>query len=271
MIEMFNYAFMQNAFIAGAIISVICAVIGCFIVLRKMSFVGDGLAHISFGGVAIGMFLGIPPLISALFVSILSVFGIQKLREIRVYGDSALAIFFSLGLALGVVLVSLSNGFTVDLFSYLFGSILSVSSSDLITISILGAVVLLVLYLLYKELVCISFDENWAEASGMNVKLLNTVLMVLTAITVVISMEIAGILLVSSLMVIPASTALLFRKGFRQTVFLSIFIALLSVFAGLTASYYLDLAAGGAIVLTLVVIFFLKATISKLETLRKRN
>jgi len=265
MFEMLSYSFMQNAFLAGMLIAIICAVIGCFIVLRKMSFIGDGLAHISFGGVAVGFILGIQPIISALIISVLSVFGIQKLKEIKVYGDSAIAIFFSFGLALGVVLISMSNGFTVDLFSYLFGSILSVSAGDLITIAVLGLFVLSILFLFYKEFVCTSFDENWAEASGMNVKFLNYLLLILTAITVVISMEIAGILLVSSLMVIPASTALLFKKGFKQTVLISVIIALSAVIIGLTASYYFDIAAGGAIVLVLVAMFFIKALLFKLR------
>lgn len=258
MIEILEYGFMQNALIAGILIAVICAVLGCFIVLRKMAFMGDGLAHISFGGIALGLLLGIPPLLSALIVSLLSVFGIQKLKEMKVYGDSAIAIFFSFGLAIGVVLISISSGFTVDIFSYLFGSILSVSTNDLITISVLGVVVLAVIYMFYKELVCISFDESWSEASGLNVSFLSNLLMILTAFTIVISMKIAGILLVSSLMVIPASTALLFKKGFRHTIAISAVIALVAVVSGLAASYYFDLAAGGSIVITLVLFFFAK-------------
>jgi zinc transport system permease protein len=141
----------------------------------------------------------------------------------------------------------------------LFGSILSVSSVDLVIIAALGLIVLSVLCLLHKQLICVSFDEKWAEASGMDVRLLNTILLIMTAVTVVMSMEIAGILLVSSMMVIPASTALLFRKGFKETLMISIVLAVFSVVAGLSASYYFDIAAGGAIVLVLVLMFFAKA------------
>lgn len=252
MLEFLQYGFMQRAFVAGILIAVLCAVIGVFLVLRRMSLLGDGLAHISFGGIAAGMFFNVYPMLSALAFSVLAALGIQKLKRMRVYGDAAIAILFSFGLAIGVVMVSLSRGFSTDLFSYLFGSILAVSEFDILLILGVGVATLASLWFFYKELFFITFDEESARAAGLPVERLNTMLIVLTAVAVVLSMRIVGILLVSSFLVIPASIALLLRRSFRQTLAVSVIVSVISVVIGLVLAYYLDLAAGGAIVLTLV-------------------
>ncbi len=255
MIEILQYGFMQRAFIAGMLIALVCATIGVFLVLRRMALLGDGLAHISFGGIAAGMFFNVYPLVSALAFSVLGALGIQKLKQMKVYGDAAIAIFFSFGLAIGVVLVSLSHGFNADLFSYLFGSILAVSETDILLILGVGIATLAALLLFYKELFYASFDEESAQAAGIPVGRLNTMLIVLTAVAVVLSMRIVGILLVSSFIAIPASTALLMRRSFKQTIVIAAAIAIMSVIVGLVLAYYMDLAAGGAIVLVLVAVF----------------
>jgi zinc transport system permease protein len=257
MIEIFQFVFMQRAFMIGILIALLCAIIGLFIVLRRMALLGDGLAHISFGGIAAGMFFGIYPILSALIFSVLGALGIQKLKKMKVYSDSAIAIFFSFGLALGVILVSLSRGFNADLMSYLFGSILAVSVADILIILAVGIAVLITIYLFYKELFYITFDESSAKASGLSVEKFDTLLVILTAVVVVLSMRIVGILLVSSLMVIPASTALIFKKSFKQTIIISSIIAIASVIIGLISAYYFNLAAGGAIVMVLIAIFFI--------------
>ena len=246
---------MQRAFIGGILIAMLCAVIGVFLVLRRMALIGDGLAHISFGGIAAGVFFNVYPLLSALVFSILAALGIQKLKQMKVYSDSAIAIFFSFGLALGVVLVSLSHGFNMDLMSYLFGSILAVSENDILLILSVGLATLAALVLFYKELFYITFDEESARASGVPVESLNTMLLVLAAVAVVLSMQVVGILLVSSFIVIPASIALPLCRSFRQSILASVLIAVLSVIAGLLLAYYFNLAAGGAIVLVLVAAF----------------
>jgi zinc transport system permease protein len=252
MLEIFQYQFMQNALIAGALIAAICSVIGVFLVLRRMSLIGDGLAHISFG-----LFFWFYPLFSAFIFAVLAALGIERLKRMKVYGDAAIAIFFSFGLALGVVLISLSKGFTVDLFSYLFGSILAVGGTDLLFMAALGILTLALVSVFYKELLYTTFDEDSAKASGIGVGRVNTMLIVLTALAVVASMRIVGILLVSSFIVIPASIALMLCRNFRQAILVSASIGIASSVAGLFASYYLDLAAGGAIVLVLVLLFFL--------------
>jgi len=252
MMDILAYGFMQRAFIAGALIAVVCSVIGVFLVLRRMSLMGDGLAHISLAGIAGGMFFGIYPLLSALVFTVLSALGIQRLKKMRVYGDAAIAIFFSFGLALGVTLISFARGFGTDLFSYLFGSILAVSEADLVFIAVLCAATIPAVWLFYKELFYITFDEVSAEAGGLPVEGLNTMLIVLTAVAVVVSMRVVGILLVSSFIVLPASTALLLSRGFSDTTLISTTIAVLGSALGLVAAFYLDIAAGGAIVMVLV-------------------
>lgn len=265
MTDILAYGFMQRAFIAGALIAVVCSTIGVFLVLRRMSLMGDGLAHISFAGIAGGMFFNVYPLLSALAFTILSALGIQRLKKMKIYGDAAIAIFFSFGLALGVTLISFARGFGTDLFSYLFGSILAVSETDLIFIAILCAATIAAVWLFYKELFYITFDEDSAEASGLPVEGLNTMLIVLTAVAVVVSMRVVGILLVSSFIVLPASTALLISRGFRDTMVLSAAIAVLGSTAGLVAAFYLDIAAGGSIVLVLVGAFLCALTYKKMR------
>lgn len=253
--DMFQYAFMQRAFLAGALIAVVCSVIGVFLVLRRMSLMGDGLAHIAFAGIAGGMFFNVYPLLSALAYTVISALGIQRLKDLKVHGDAAIAIFFSFGLALGVTMISMSNGFGIDLFSYLFGSILAVNENDLAFIGALCIMTIAVVWLFFKELFYITFDEDSARASGLPVEMMNQALIVLTAVCVVASMRVVGILLVSSYIVLPASTALLVSRGFRQTLLLSVFIALAATCIGLAGAFYLDAAAGGAIVLVLVAMF----------------
>jgi len=264
MLEILQYGFMQRAIIAGLLIAIICTSLGVFLVLRRMSLLGDGLAHISFGGIAAGMFFNIYPMISALAFSILAAIGIQKLKRMKVYGDAAIAIFFSFGLALGVVLVSLSHGFNSDLFSYLFGSILAVSETDILIIFSVGLICLAILAIFYKELFYLTFDEESARVSGIPTESLNTVLVIITAVSVVISMRIVGMLLVSSFIVIPASISLLFCKSFKGAIASSIIVGVLSVLIGLFSAYYLDLAAGGSIVLTLVFAFCIALAYKKL-------
>ena len=255
MLELLQYAFMQRAFLGGILIAVLCAVIGVFLVLRRMALIGDGLAHVSFGGIAAGLFFNVYPLLSALVFSVTAALGIQKLKQMKVYSDSAIAIFFSFGLALGVVLVSLSKGYNADLMSYLFGSILSVSETDILLILLVGLATLATLLVFYKELFYITFDEESARASGMPVDHLNTLLVVLTAVAVVLSMRVVGILLVSSFIVIPASIALPLCKSFKQSILASALISAASVVVGLLLAYYTNMAAGGAIVLVLVAAF----------------
>ena len=263
MLEIFQYDFMQRAFIAGIMIAIICSAMGTFIVLKRLSMIGDGLSHIALGGIALGLFLGVYPVISALIFSVLSALGINNLKRAKIYGDLAIAIFFSTGLAVAVVLLSLARGFNVDLFSYLFGSILTVNEEDLIMILGLSILTLGAVALFYKELFYITFDEVSARASGIPVESLNNLLVVLIAITVVVSLKIVGILLVASLLVIPVAAGLQISRNFRETILSSMVFAIFAVVIGLFISFYasiyfdINLPAGGAIVSTSIIVFLI--------------
>jgi len=256
MIEVLEYGFMQRAFLAGLMIAFICAVLGVFLVLKRLSLIGDGLAHVAFGGVALGFLLEVNPILAAMGVCLVAAFAMYRLTYgSHLYGETAIGIMVAAGLSTGVVLISLAEGFTTDLFSFLFGSILTVTTFDLWLTFSLGIVVLISVYYYYRELVFICFDEESAQAAGINVKWLNILLNVLAAITVVISIRLVGVLLVSALIVVPTATSLILARSFKQTLMYAVAVALVSVVSGLLASFYWDLAAGGAIVLSAVLLF----------------
>jgi zinc transport system permease protein len=258
MFEIFQYSFMVRALLAGSIVGIIAPLIGVFLVAKRYSLMADSLAHVSLAGVALGILLGIYPVYTAIIVSILAALFIERLRSQRhVSGELALAMFLSAGLAVAVVLISLGKGFTIDLLAYLFGSITTVSAEDVVVMSILGAIIAGLIIVLYRQLVYLSFDEEAAQVSGVRTSVLNTLIMVLTAITVSVAMRIVGVLLIGALMVIPVVTATQFRKSFAQTIAIAVNSSFISVLIGLFASFYFDLPAGGAIVVTALSLFFL--------------
>ena len=256
MLEILQYDFMVRALIAGAVVGIICPAVGVFLVLRRYSFMADTLAHVSLAGVALGFYLGINPFAVTVGTALLAALGIEKMRENqRLPSEAVLALVMSGGLALAVVLVSLSNGFGVDLMGYLFGSILTVGPRDVWGIFMLGLLVLLVVILLFKEFFLMAFDEDYARVSGLPYDKLNLVFIILTALTVSVSLRIVGTLLVSALMVIPVLTSLLISRSFKQVFIVAILLGLAEVMIGLTMSYYLSLPAGGAVVLTALAVF----------------
>ncbi len=254
--EILSYGFMQRALLAGLMIGTIAPAIGVFLVLRRLSLIADALSHVALAGVALGLLANTYPLAGALVVTLLAAVGIERLRASgRLFGEAALAIFLSGGFAVAVVLISLAGGFNVDLFSYLFGAITVVQPRDLWLILILGVTVLGAVAVLYKELFAITFDEEGARVQGVPVDALNLLLTALVAVTVVVAMRIVGILLTSALLVIPAVTALRLASSFRSTLWVAVICSLGAVLAGMILSYYLDIAAGGAIVLTSLALF----------------
>lgn len=257
MLEIFQYSFAVRALFAGLIIGVVSPVIGTFLVLRRYSLIADTLAHVSLAGVAIGLITGLNPLLTALGASALSSVAIERLRNSKkIYGETALSIFLSGSLALAVVLIGFSHGFTVSLFSYLFGSILTVGKTDLIVMSVLGFTIGVLFIAYFRELIYLSFDEDAAKVSGIPVRKFNTVFILLTATTIAVCIPMVGIMLVSALLVIPVITALQFRRSFAYTILYSEIISLTSVLLGVVGSFYLDVPAGGFIVLVMLVIFF---------------
>lgn len=249
MLSIFQYDFMLRAFAAGIIISIIAPVIGIFLVVRRYSLLADTLAHVSFVGVATALLLGINPVAGALVVSGVTAIGIEKLRATRkLFGESILALFLSGSLAIAIILLGLADGLNVNIFTYLFGSITTVTESDIVIIGGFGLLVITVTTVLFKKFFLISYDEDMASASGEHVRILNSILLFLAAVTVSLSMRVVGTLLVGALMVIPVLTAVQFGKSFTKTTLLAIVFSCAAVVAGLFASFYLDLPSGGAIV-----------------------
>ena len=254
--DFFQYTFIVRGIEVGIIIGMIAPLIGIFLVLRNYSLIADTLSHVSLAGVAIGLLLKINPLITAIAAAVISSLTIDKLRlSKRVYGDSALSIFLSGSLAVAIVLISLAHGFNVNIFNYLFGSIVTVSQTDVYIILILGIAVFLSIISLYKELVFITFDEEAAQVSGIPVRTINTILIVLAAFTVALAIPIIGVLLISALIVIPVVSALQLRKSFLHTIFFAEGFSVFSVIAGIIASFYFNVPAGGAIVMFTLAIF----------------
>ena len=264
-LEALSYGFMQKALIAGIAVGLICSFMGTFLVLRRYSLFGDGIAHVAFGGISVGLFLGVFPLWTAFIVSIFGGIGLQKLRQsTKISGDAAVAVVLVSGLAVGVILVSSSGGFSVDLFSFLFGSILLISNEDTIMILAISAGIIATLTILQKQFLHLTFNEEQAKLVGLRTTLLNYAFVILASITVVTSMRLVGILLISALIVIPNITAMMFGKGFKKTVCISMGISVISVIGGILLSYFLNLAPSGTIVVIAVGILvgtlFLKST-----------
>lgn len=261
--EILSYTFMQRALLASVLIGTVSAVIGVYVVLRGLSFIGAGIAHASFGGVALGFLLGINPLLTAVVFCLLTAWGIAwTSRRAEVKEDTAIGIFFATTMALGILFIGLMRGYNVDLFGYLFGSVLAVTRSDLWLSLLLGAGVLLIVGLFFKELLFITFDPEMARVSGLPAGALYVLLLSLMALTIVLSIKVVGIILVSALIVIPAAAAYQLTEDFRRMMLLAVIIGNLSAIVGLFLSYGLNTASGATMVLTATLIFFLSALLS---------
>jgi len=257
-LDILQYGFVLRGFEAGLVVAVIAPIIGIFLVLRRYALIADTLAHVSLAGLALGALLGVNPIAMALVVTVLSSSGIERLRTTRrVYGDSALALFLSGSLALAVVILGIAHGFNTNLLNYLFGSIITVTASDVVAILVLGILVLVMLTLFYKELVYVTFDEEAARVSGIPTKLVNMLLVLMSALTVSLAIPIVGVLLIAALIVVPVITALQYRMSFTKTIIFAEVISIFSVFVGIITSFYLDLATGGTIVLVMIGVFLL--------------
>ena len=254
-LEILEMAFMQRALVSAVTVAVICSLVGLFLVLRRQSLFGDAISHMAFGGIAVGLFVQMAPLWTALVVSILGALGITKLRQsARISPDASIAVLLSSGIALGTVLISLSGGFSVDLFSFLFGSILLVSTEDTYMILGLAAVILVTMTVLYRKLMYIAFNEEQAKVSGLSVTMLNYLFIIIASTTVIASIRLVGILLISSLIVIPNIAAMMLGKSFKKTILASISISVSSVITGIFISYYANLAPGGTIVMVTIAV-----------------
>jgi zinc transport system permease protein len=253
---MFASEFMRLAFGAGAIVGVLAPAVGFFLVQRRQSLVGDGIGHVAFAGVAAGILFDVSPVLTALVFAVVGGIAIELLRSRGgAAGDQALALVFYTGIALGVVLVAQAGALNVNLFQYLFGSILTITRSDLALIAVLGAVGIATVALLYRAFAAVIVDEEGARVAGVPIGSLNVALAALAAVTVALSMRVVGILLVAALMVLPVSAAGRLAWSMRSTLVLSMAIGLGSALAGLTVSYYTDQPPGGTIVLVAATVY----------------
>ena len=261
---MFEYDFMQRAFLAGFIIATLASISGSFVVLKRYSMMTETLAHSALVGVAVGLFAGLSPLWMAVVMAIFSAWLIEYLRSsFHLYSDAILAIFLSGALALAIIIVSLGGAFNNSLFSYLFGSILAVNEKDLITMALFGSISLVLLLGFSKELFIIAYDEEVARTSGIKVKMLNYLLVTVVAVIIALSIRVVGTLLIGALMVIPSIAALQYRQGFLKTVLISLSFALSSVAVGMTLSYYYSLPSGATIVMCVIVLFIISLVVNK--------
>ncbi|MGP6159623.1 MAG: metal ABC transporter permease [Vulcanimicrobiaceae bacterium] len=253
----FQYEFMQRAFVAALVVGTLCSTIGTYVVLRKLSFIGDGIAHASFAGIVVAYLRGLDYYIGAAIVAVVTALGIGYVnRRGKVSLDTAIGVLFTGAFALGVFLMSRLPSYNVDLQGFLFGNILAVSRQDLVLTLVLAAIVAVTLFFLYRPLLYTSFDPVVAEASGIRAAFVDYMLLVLLALTIVISLEAVGIVLVAALLVTPAATAYQFTRRFNAMLALSGAIGAFCAVVGLYASYYLHAASGATIVLLVTVLFF---------------
>ncbi len=255
--DVLQYTFMQRAFLEAILVGGICAIIGVYVVLNSLSFIGAGISHSTFGGVALGFVLGVDPVLSAIVFSTgvaLSIGAISRRTEVK--HDTAVGIFFAATMALGVLLISLLKGYYQDIFSYLFGNILAVTTSDIILSAVMACIILVTVFLFYKELLAMSFDAEMASVIGLPVRFLYYLLLTLIALTVVVSVKAVGVVLVSALLVTPAAAAFQWTKQFRRMMILSIIFGVGGSVGGLFISYWLNTPSGATIVLLTTIVFF---------------
>lgn len=264
MIEaLLHYEFLQNAFFSGLIIGVIAPLLGVFIVVRRLSLIADALSHVTLAGIAGSLYLSqsfvglatLNPIYLGIVASVSGSLLIERLRRVyKHYEELAIPIIMSAGIGISAIFISLANGFSTDLMSYLFGSVSAVSRQDLWIVIAIAVTVFIFLRVLFKELFVLSFDEEYAQASGLPSRVIHTLFMLITALVIAASMRIVGILLVSSLMTLPVAAAMRVAKGFKQAIIYAIVFGEVSVIIGLISAFYLDLAPGGTIVVTAIII-----------------
>lgn len=270
MFDIFGYPFMQNALLAGLLASIACGIIGAYVVSKKIVFISGGIAHASFGGIGIGYFIGISPVIGATAFGLISALAMGvTTRRTKLPEDTVIGILWATGMALGAIFVGLTPGYKSDLFSYLFGNILTVPGSDLLLILILDIVILAVVTLLFKEFLSVSFDEEYSTVTGMPTEIIYLTMLCLIALTIVVMIRVVGIILVIALLTIPASLARQFTNDMKKMMALSVSFSVIFTFIGLMLSYWLNLASGATIIVTGVVIFSLVIAVKKLISLKR--
>ncbi|MFC0013660.1 MULTISPECIES: metal ABC transporter permease [Allobacillus] len=270
-----NYELLQNTFFTGLLVGLIAPLLGTFVVVQRQAMIADGLSHVTLAGIAFGMFMQKQPMSTMItpfqFGMIFSIAGaviIEKLRSMyREFQEIAIPIIHSLGVGLAIIFIALANGINTDIYSYLFGSVAAVSRNDLLLILGTAIFVVIVVFVLYKKLFALSFDEEFAQVSGIRARFIHYLFMILTALVIAASIRIVGVLLVSALMTLPVATSMRVAKSFKQTIWYSILYGEVAVIIGLISGYYLEIPPGGTIVLTAVLLLGLTLLVKKIKSL----
>lgn len=266
MLEVLQYEFMRNALIAGLLAAIACGIVGVYVVVKRVVFISGGIAHASFGGIGLGYFLGINPILGAMFFTIASALGMGLVtKRMRLPEDTAIGILWAMGMALGIIFISLTPGYAPDLFSYLFGNILTVPAFDLMLMLILDVIIISLVLLFYKEFLLLSFDEEFSTIAGVPTERLYLLLLCMIALTVVVLIRVVGIILVIALLTIPAALARRFTHSLKKMMLLSILAGAVFTFSGLWLSYLLDLASGATIILVGGIVLSISFGTSKLR------
>jgi zinc transport system permease protein len=268
--ELLQYTFFQHALLGSLLASIVCGLVGTYIVTRRLVFISGGITHASFGGIGIGLYTGIPPILSAAIFSVLSAFGVEWLSKRKdTREDSAIALFWTLGMALGIIFSFLSPGFAPDLSTYLFGNILTIGQGDLIALAALTAVVILFFACNIHAIIYVAFDREFARSQGIPVTAIEYILMALIALTIVACLRMVGIVLVISLLTIPQMTANLFSYRFKRILLLSIGIGFFDCLGGLLISYYWNVPSGAAIIFFSILLYAMVKTGKSLKRMIK--
>jgi zinc transport system permease protein len=271
--EIFQYEFMRNALIAAVLVNIACGIVGTYVVIKKIVFISGGISHAAFGGIGLGYLLGVNPIITAVPFSLVSALAIGFIsKRSKISEDTAIGIIWAGGMALGIIFINLAPGYAPDLFSYLFGSILTITVSDLFIMVVLDIIIMLVVALFFKEFFSISFDEEFSIVVGIPVRVLYMVMLCMVALSVVILIRVVGIILVIALLTIPASICSQFTYNIKKLMLSSIITGTILTVAGLFISYLLNVASGASIVILLVLAFIASFFIKKaLDSLRRRT
>ena len=255
-LELFNYTFFQHALLGSLFASIACGIIGTYIVTRRLVFISGGITHASFGGIGIGLYTGISPILAAAIFSVLSAFGVEwlsKRKDMR--EDSAIAVFWTFGMAIGIIFSFLASGFTPDLSAFLFGNILTITLTDIWMLVILSIIMIGFFYFFLTPVIYIAFDREYARSQRIPVRLFEYILMMFIALTIVACLRMIGIVLVISLLTLPQMTANLFTHSFKKIIFMSIGIGFISCSGGLLLSYQLQVPSGAAIIFFSILVY----------------
>ena len=258
MLELFQYQFMQRALIAAVLVSISCGVVGSYVVIKKIVSLSGAISHAAFGGVGLGYFLGVNPVLAAIPFSIISAISIGGVKQItNISEDTAIGILWSVGMAIGVIFINLTPGYAPDLFSYLFGSILTVSNTDLYIMFVLDLVIIAIVFLFRREFLAVSFDEEFSNVVGLHALLVYMLLLSLVALSVVVLIKVVGVILIIALFTIPAAISKQYTYNLRNLMILATILAIILTSLGLILSFIFNLASGATIVMVLAAAFLI--------------